>query len=610
MQQTKLRHASFFSGLGGCSSALKQAKIPFTTLAISEINQKALRIYKAIHGSVPTNLGDITEIDPSDIPTDIDIWTGGPPCQKFSRLGSRVGFSADLSPMFSFQDLILDCLPAYVLMENVQDILFKSNKEGLDSYLEPLREFYNVEIVKENPHDLGYLQSRTRAWFLLSRHDVPVWKAPKFTSLSQSQTWGDVADRSPKKGSFIEVLHTSQIGKDPNKKNWSIDSTATKFNCFTRGTVDSRCCRGSWIQWNGVHRAPTDNESFRLFGYIKFPKSLIAKTKGVSRTSFYQTMGNSWHVGFASQLFAALPYKKYLDQKFDRWLQSFIKMPAVTRLSKGKIARTVSALESWDDLMTTRSGSPRRITCTTSHKFDMRNGAKIETMGAYLAPSVEAGHGINTCPNSGDCSKMCLITSGQMVTGFAGSSRIAKTRAFYGYPLRFLTQLLREIYKESKKAFKRGDLFQYRTNGTSDIMWERFIDMDKFYSEVDGFEGFYDYTKIGKRRLKNLPSTYHLTFSVDEKPNSFHQAIAYLKAGFSVSVVLHESEKQKALLIDGPIIDGDLSDHRPQDPKGSIVLLRSKGKARKTTSKFVKPASFVSNLVYGLVHISDEIQDA
>jgi len=84
---------------------------------------------------------------------------------------------------------------------------------------------------------------------------------------------------------------------------------------------------------------------------------------------------------------------------------------------------------------------------------------------------------------------------------------------------------------------------------------------------------------------------------VDEKPNSFEMAIAYLEAGYSVAVVLHESEKQLALKLDGPIVDGDKSDHRPQDPKGSIVLLRSKGKARKSQSGFIKPASFIRGLV-------------
>ena len=247
--------------------------------------------------------------------------------------------------------------------------------------------------------------------------------------------------------------------------------------------------------------------------------------------------------------------------------------------------------------MTTPKGNPRKLTATTSHKFDMRNGTKIETMGMYLGPSTEAGLGINTCSNSGDCKNMCLITTGQLVTGAAASSRIEKTRAFYAYPIQFLTQLLSEIADESGRAFRRGDQFQYRANGTSDIFWERYIKMESFVASVAGFDGFYDYTKNGKRRLKNIPPSYHLTFSVDEKTNSFSNAIAYLEAGYSVAVVLHESEKQLALKLDGPIVDGDKSDHRPQDPKGSIVLLRSKGKARKSQSGFIKPASFIRGLV-------------
>ena len=595
--QNQLRHASFFSGLGGCVSALKQAKIPHTTLSVSETERLPLNVYKAIHGDVPPNLGDITTLDPSEVPTDIDIWTGGPPCQEFSGLGESRGFGADLTPMMAYQDLIIDCKPAYVLMENVGAILWEKHSEGLNNYLNPLREFYNIQIVKDNPHSFGWLQTRTRVWFLMSRKDVPQWKAPKITPLAKPQIWGDIQTKSPRIGSFIEVLDDHRIGKDKEKGNWDILPSSSKFNCFCRRTVDSRCSRGSWPRYKSHWRSPTDNETFELFGYDKYPKNLILKTKGVSRSSFYAGMGNSWHVGYASQLFSSFPWTEYQDLKFERWLQSFIKMPAVSRLLGGKISKSIKEVYQWEDLMTTPSGNPRRLTCTTSHKFDMRNGHKIETMGMYLAPSTEAGLGINTCSNSGDCKNMCLITTGQLVTGAAASSRIEKTRAFYAYPIQFLTQLLSEIVDESGRAFRRGDGFQYRANGTSDIMWERYIKMESFVDAVDGFDGFYDYTKMGKRRLKNIPPSYHLTFSVDEKANSFSNAVAYLKEGYSVAVVLHEFEKQIALLMDGPIVDGDLSDHRPQDPAGSIVLLRSKGKARKSQSNFIKPASFIRGLV-------------
>ena len=237
----------------------------------------------------------------------------------------------------------------------------------------------------------------------------------------------------------------------------------------------------------------------------------------------------------------------------------------------------------------------------------MKNGQKIEVQGMYLAPASEATHStfkINTCSNHGDCKNDCLITSGHLALDGHSSVRIDKTRAFYGYPLRFLIQLLKEIKAGSERADRRGDLFQFRCNGTSDILWERYLYIDLFVAATDGLHKFYDYTKIGKRRLSKLPLNYHLTFSIDEKVTTKTNGIAYALAGFSVAVVMPDKEKKKILALNHPrVIDGDLSDHRPQDPQGSIVLLRTKGTLRSATTQFIKDFNWVKSFL-------DELSDA
>ena len=134
-------------------------------------------------------------------------------------------------------------------------------------------------------------------------------------------------------------------------------------------------------------------------------------------------------------------------------------------------------------------------------------------------------------------------------------------------------------------------------NGTSDIMWERFIYIDLFCASVNGMDQFYDYTKHSKLRITNKsgwPLCYHLTFSVDEKETSKKNALAYLAMGFSVAIVMKDDEKNRLLSLNHHrIIDGDLSDHRPQDPKGSIVLLRTKGALRTQDTDFVKSFDWV-----------------
>ena len=74
-------------------------------------------------------------------------------------------------------------------------------------------------------------------------------------------------------------------------------------------------------------------------------------------------------------------------------------------------------------------------------------------------------------------------------------------------------------------------------------------------------------------------------------------ALEYLKAGYSVAVVLHEKDKNQIVNLPG-VVDGDLSDHRPLDPSASIVVLKSKGKLRKSpVGLFVKSPDFIRAMV-------------
>ena len=74
-------------------------------------------------------------------------------------------------------------------------------------------------------------------------------------------------------------------------------------------------------------------------------------------------------------------------------------------------------------------------------------------------------------------------------------------------------------------------------------------------------------------------------------------ALEYLKAGFSVSIVTIPNEHDDILNWGHPrVLDGELNDHRPQDPAGSVVLLPARGELRSQIgkTKFVKSRSWVA----------------
>lgn len=83
---------SLFSGIGAFEKALDRLKIDYELVAFSEIDKYAVKSYCAIHGvDESMNLGDITKVNESTLPKDIDLVCYGFPCQDISLSGKMRG---------------------------------------------------------------------------------------------------------------------------------------------------------------------------------------------------------------------------------------------------------------------------------------------------------------------------------------------------------------------------------------------------------------------------------------------------------------------------------------------------------------------------------------
>ncbi len=72
---------SLFSGIGAPEQALKNIGVDVDLVGFSEIDKYAVKSYCKVHGvNEELNLGDITKIDISKLPRDIDLVTHGSPC--------------------------------------------------------------------------------------------------------------------------------------------------------------------------------------------------------------------------------------------------------------------------------------------------------------------------------------------------------------------------------------------------------------------------------------------------------------------------------------------------------------------------------------------------
>jgi hypothetical protein len=226
--------------------------------------------------------------------------------------------------------------------------------------------------------------------------------------------------------------------------------------------------------------------------------------------------------------------------------------------------------------------------------FENAKTSKGESLGIltgilYLAPareSVPFGGG-NLCPMaSKGCQDVCLFTAGRGSFKQVRNARIAKTVYFFQHREAFLEDLEKSLYALQDRAESLGMRPAVRLNGTSDYPFFKMPLMRKFRHLQ-----FYNYTKVYSRMIDycdgKLPENEHLTFSRSETNET--QCADILARGGNVAVVFSTRKgwPLPAEYLGRPVIDGDTHDVRFLDPRGVVVGLRAKGKARADKSGFV-----------------------
>ena len=132
----------------------------------------------------------------------------------------------------------------------------------------------------------------------------------------------------------------------------------------------------------------------------------------------------------------------------------------------------------------------------------------------------------------------------------------------------------------------------FRLNGTSDLSFEKyevvrngqlFRNMFTAFPEVQ----FYDYTKVLGRKVAGI-ANYHLTFSAADGNDA--DVAKAIQQGYNIATVfgIKKTLPMPDTYLGVTVFNGDESDLRFLDPKGVVVGLYAKGKAKKDTSGFVK----------------------
>lgn len=167
-----LKVLSLFSGIGAFEKALTNLEIDYDLVAYCEIDKHASKSYSAIH-DVPEsmNLLDVTKIDTSKLPNDIDLLTYGFPCQDISLAGKQQGFHNDDGSLtrsglfFEALRIIEDCKPKIAIAENVKNLTSKRFSEQFAIVLDSLKDAgYNNYWKVLNAKGYGVPQNREREY--------------------------------------------------------------------------------------------------------------------------------------------------------------------------------------------------------------------------------------------------------------------------------------------------------------------------------------------------------------------------------------------------------------------------------------------------------------
>lgn len=301
-----MKFIDLFAGIGGFHSALSQ--LGHECVFASELSEELRTLYQKNHGL--ECLGDITKIDPQDIPSH-DILCGGFPCQSFSKAGNQKGMKEARGQLF---DEILKILsyhkPRYIILENVRNLL--THDSGLtwkyiEKELQKLEYYVDKKIL--SPHFVNIPQHRERLFIIAStnKKDVDTMKwiekqEPNYSVNNILSHNKNISDLETEKhivlDVWLEFMKKLPEGVSPYRPLWSMEFNATypvDINWETTSLSE-------WQQFKGnygysLKKCKSLDEIFKyLPNYVKRQKGFAPEWKQRfirNNRQFYKNYANS-----------------------------------------------------------------------------------------------------------------------------------------------------------------------------------------------------------------------------------------------------------------------------------------------------------------------------
>ena len=257
-----------FAGIGGIRLGFEA--VGGHCVFSSEFDEDACKTYEANFGEHPS--GDITKIEAQNIP-DFDILLGGFPCQAFSIIGKKEGFSNETcgTLFFDIERILKEKRPKAFLLENVRNLV--SHDKGrtfkiITSHLEALG--YHIYAKILNALDYGVPQKRERI-IIVGFLDNVIFKFPDPIPEKNRTPLSNILEKNVDSKYYVkERIKLSRLErlKDKNypkpyisHENMSGSITPHPYSSCLRAGASA-----NYILINDERR-PTEREMLRLQGF-------------------------------------------------------------------------------------------------------------------------------------------------------------------------------------------------------------------------------------------------------------------------------------------------------------------------------------------------------
>lgn len=268
MDWNNFKFIDLFAGIGGIRLGFESVggKCVFS----SEFDEDACKTYEANFGEHPS--GDITKIEAKNIP-DFDILLGGFPCQAFSIIGKKEGFSNETcgTLFFEIERILKEKKPKAFMLENVRNLIahdggntFKVIKEHLEAL------GYTVYAKVLNALDYGVPQKRERI-FIVGFWKPVIFHFPEPIPEKERKSLTDILEKRVDKKYYVkDRIRESRLErlKDRNypKPYISHENMAGTITPHPYSSALRAGASANYILINDERR-PTEREMLRIQGF-------------------------------------------------------------------------------------------------------------------------------------------------------------------------------------------------------------------------------------------------------------------------------------------------------------------------------------------------------